>query len=120
MFAFIDLDSMSQTGGFAGQTPFHVQADESGIYLSNDNILVKLDPVTGAQTEKAYTDADITGFVCGGDGTMVSTDDGAFSFFNGQAVLMKKYEESERSDFVQMSGGYAVSACRDVPYLRVL
>lgn len=120
VFAVIDLESMSQTGGFAGQTPFHVQADESGIYLSNDNILVKLDPVTGAQTEKAYTDADITGFVCGGDGTMVSTDDGAFSFFNGQAVLMKKYEESERSDFVQMSGGYAVSACRDVPYLRVL
>ena len=120
VFAVIDLESMSQTGGFAGQTPFHVQADESGIYLSNDNILVKLDPVTGEQTEKAYTDADITGFVCGSYGTMVSTDDGAFSFFNPQAALVKKYIESARSDFVQMNGGYAVTACRDVPSLRIL
>lgn len=120
VFAVIDLETMTQTGGFSGTTPFHVQADESGIYLSNDNILVKLDPVTGDQTERAYTDADIVGFVCGSDGTMVLTDDGAFSFFNAQAVLMEKYESTVRSDFVQIAGGYSVTACRDVPLLRIL
>lgn len=120
VFAVIDLEAMEQTGGFASQTPFHVQADESGIYLSSENILVKLDPVTGDQTEVAYTDADITGFVRNGGSTLVSTDDGAFSFFNEQAVLLEKYEEGDRSDFAQLAGGYAVTACRDVPSLRVM
>lgn len=120
VFAVIDLEAMEQTGGFADRTPFHVQADESGIYLSSANILVKLDPVTGEQTEVAYTDADITGFVRSGGNTLVSTDDGAFSFFNDQAVLIKKYREGERSDFVQLAGGSAVTACRDVPSLRIL
>ena len=120
VFAVIDLKAMEQTGGFTDQTPFHVQADESGIYVSSGNILVKLDPVTGEQAEVAYTDADITGFARNGDSTLVSTDDGAFSFFNGQAILLKKYMEGDRSDFVQLAGSYAVTACRDVPTLRVM
>ena len=32
VFAVIDTETGEQTGGFAGTVPFHVQADESGIY----------------------------------------------------------------------------------------
>lgn len=119
VFAVIDLETMEQTGGFAAKTPFHVQADEGGIYLSSENILVRLDPVTGEQTEVAYTDADITGFVRSGGHTLVSTADGAFSFFNDWAVLLEKHDDSP-SDFVRLAGGFAVTASRDAPSLRVL
>ena len=37
--------------------------------MCTDNILVRLHPVTGEQTEMAYTDADITAFARSGDYT---------------------------------------------------
>ena len=61
-FAVVDMDKLAQTGGFSAQTPFHLQVDETGICISNDNLLVRIDPETGEQTELAYPEKDITLF----------------------------------------------------------
>lgn len=119
VFAVIDLEQMEQTGGFASERPFHVQADESGVYVCTDNILVRIDPVTGEQTELAYTDADITAFARSGTHTLTATADGAFSFFDSGARLLETHEDAA-CELVRVAGRFAVAASRDVPSLRIL
>ena len=119
VFAVIDLEHMEQTGGFAAERPFHVQADESGVYVCTDNILVRIDPVTGEQTELAYTDADITALARSGTHTLVATADGAFSFFDSGARLLEKHEDTG-CELVRVAGRFAIAASRDVPSLRIL
>lgn len=120
VFAVIDLAAKTQTGGFAAETPFHVQADESGIYLTSENLLVKLDPVTGEQTELAYTGDDITAFAMDNGYTMAATAAAACSFFDEGARLLETHTDQGRCDFIQLSGNYAVTASRDAPALRVM
>lgn len=120
VFAVIDLAAREQTGGFSAETPFHTQADKTGIYLTLENLLVKLDPVTGDQTELAYTGDDITAFAGDNGYTLAATADGACSFFDKNARLLETHAEQGHCDFVQLSGDYAVTANRDVPALRIM
>lgn len=120
VFAVVDMEEVRQTGGFASQRPFHVQANESGIYVSTDNILVKLEPETGDQTEVAYTDADITAFAVDHTHTLTATNNDAFSFFDADARLLEKHQSRTHCNYVQVRGGFAVVASLDEPTLRVL
>ena len=119
-FVVIDTAEARQTGGFSSTMPFHVRTDGTGIYVSTENILVKIDPESGEQEEVAYTDADITGFCKGGDYTIVATADDAFSFFGVKAVFLEKTVEEMGVSFVSMSGSTAVVGSSDTPTIRVL
>lgn len=120
IFAVIDLNAMAQTGGFSSTSPFHTKADESGVYVSTENILVDIDPVTGEQREMAYTAADIDAFVMDGGYTLTATADGGYAFFDQEARPLERPEQTARCDFAQLAGGTAVTASRDVPVLRVM
>lgn len=120
VFAVIDLEAMAQTGGFLSQMPFHVQADETGVYVGTENILVRIHPVTGEQEEVAYTDADITAFARTADHTLTATADGAYCVFDSGARLLEKAEEGGPWDFVQVAGDFILVANRDTPSLRIL
>ena len=119
VFAVVDISNGTQTGGFASTMPFLAAADKDGVYVSTEDILVKLDPVTGEQTEMAYTQADISKFVRTGTHTMVATDDGACVFFNAEAALLDTRSECKRCDDLDMAGDYAVAVCGDTPYLWI-
>ena len=119
MFAVVDLDTREQTGGFAAARPFQVQADESGVYVCTDNILVRIDPVTGEQTELAYTDGDIAAFARSEAYTLTAAADGALSFFDRGARLLEKHKDTA-CGLVGMAGRFAIAASRDVPALRIL
>ena len=121
LFAVIDTQQLVQTGGFSGQQPFRVQAGEEGIFVATESVLVKLDPVTGEQTEVAYTQGStITAFSRGAEYTMVATSDQSFWFFDRGAGLLSKEDLGYSCDFVQAAGPYAVAASRDTPQVRVL
>lgn len=120
IFAIIDTDAMVQTGGFSAQNPFLVQANESGIYVATDNILVGIHPVTGEQTEVAYTQADITGFQVCGDYAAVATVDDTYSFFGKGAVRLDQTDYGYSADFLNLSGSYALVGSRDTLGLRIL
>ena len=121
LFAVIDTEHLVQTGGFSGQQPFLVRADERGILVATENVLVELDPVTGEQTEVAYTQGStITAFSRGEEYTMVATSDETFWFFDRGAGLLSKENLGYSCDFVRMAGPYAVAASRDTPQLRLL
>lgn len=121
VFAVVDVENMVQTGGFSSTLPFHTNADESGIYVATEDILVKIHPETGEQTEVAYTNgADIVTFARSDAYTMVTTADGVLSFFDSEAVLLEQYTSEERCDFAALAGPFVVSGNRDTPALRVM
>lgn len=120
VFAVIDVVAQKQTGGFSPRLPFHVQADESGVYICQENILVKIDPVSGEQEEVAYTEKNITKFHKDGDYTIVATSDESFSFFGVKAAQLEKYAGAMRGDYIALAGPYAAVGCVDSPTLRIL
>lgn len=120
VFALIDMERMVQIGGFAGTMPFHTQTDESGIYIAEENILVRLDPETGTQTEVAFTDSEITAFAVSDAYTVAAEENGVFSFFDRTANQIVTHGSVERCDFLALAGNFALTASRDVPSLRTL
>lgn len=120
VFAVIDTLEKQQTGGFSSQrVSYHTQTDRNGIYISSENILVKLHPVTGEQTELAYTDSDITAFDISDRYTITATQDNTYSFFGSDAALLEKRDDGSRCDFVRIAEGITVTANLDSPVLRI-
>jgi hypothetical protein len=119
IFSVIDMDKLEDLGAFVGTFPYLAYADADGIYVADKNLLVKLDPETGEQTEMAYTESDITGFAVGAAYTVTATSDGAYAFFDKAGKLLEKYENND-CDFVDIAGKYALTASRDVADVRIL
>lgn len=119
LFAVIDVVNIEQIGGFDSTMPFGVYANENGIYLSNQTLLVKLDPVSGEQTEMAYTDADIKRFSVSQTGTAVTTTDGKAYFFDNHAKQIGSENAEESFDFTAFGGEYAVLASQNTPVIRI-
>lgn len=120
LFAVIDTVELYQTGGFSLQSPILVQADESGVYVATDNILVKMHPVTGDQTEVAYTVGRITGFHVTGDYALVATKSKGYSVFGPGAQELDRVETDYSGDFLQLAGSSLMAGSRDTPSLRVM
>lgn len=120
IFAVIDLSVMEQTGGFESSTPFHVKTDETGVYLSSENILVRIDPLSGEQEEVAYTGSDIVSFVHKPERTLVLTDDQKCLIFDNHARQIAEQTRESRIDFVDLSEQYILLANRDTPSLQLL
>lgn len=117
VFAVIDAEAQVQTGGFASANPFRVQADEDGILVATENILVRLDPETGEQEELAYTEGDITGFAHHGGCTLTALSD-SFGFYDEAAALVE--QRDGLCDFTAIAGETALTADRNTPCLRIL
>lgn len=120
MFTVVDTQEMVQTGGFNAQSPFLVQADESGVYLAADNILVKIHPVTGEQTEVAYTSEDIAGFRVAGNYALVATEDNDCSIFGAGALELDRMGNEYGYRFLQLAGPYLMMGSQDTPVLRLM
>ena len=119
MFAVIDLDSKSQTGGFDGDTVFGVQTDESGIYVQDGNILSRVDPATCQRTSLAAADESIRHFSVNDSNTLVTTED-SILFFDEHAVLTAKYDKKDGGDFTVISGATALVGGGDSGNIRIL
>lgn len=119
VFAVIDTEKESQTGGFETEGYFGVQADESGICLQSDNILVKIHPETGEQTPLVTTSENLHSFSRSNLHTLVTTDD-RFLFFDRNAQLISAYDKEHDSDFVQIAEGTALVGSSDSSLVRIL
>lgn len=118
VFAALDMAAMAQTGGFASTMPFHVQTRSDGVYLSNENILVKIDPYTGEQTEVAYTEGTIALY----DTTdrYAITVGEALTIFDRYARPMQTISMETPWDDLSMAGDYAALTSFNTPVLRLL
>lgn len=119
VFAVIDTVTLEQTGGYASQSPFGVQADETGICVQTENILVRIDPVTGDQTPLVTTAKTINAFRVDGDQTVILTDD-SMEFYDASARQTASYTVSRPLAFARLCGTTAIAGGRDTPDVRVL
>lgn len=118
-FAVLDTDTMTQTGGFRSDGAFSVFADERGIKVQTDHILVQIDPVTGEQEPLVTYSEPIWRYDSDGQHTVVASK-GAFSFFDSIPLQMSGYSSSTRPDFVRISNGTAIIGSMDSPTVRIL
>jgi serine/threonine protein kinase len=120
VFTVIDTVELAETGGFTIQTPLGVRTDESGIYLSTEDVAVKIDPETGYQTEMAYIPGTITAYDRTEGFTVAAGDDNTYRFFDSQANEINCYTSDSASDFVVIAGNTAAAASLSSPELRIM
>lgn len=121
LFGLVDAVEGVYVGAMDSRDNFLLKADETGIYLANQNVLVQFDPDTLEETELAYTsDKNITGFFIGDSCVMTATDDNGFSFYNEGAALLSSEICQEPCDFIAMAGEYALAANRSQPSVRLM
>lgn len=119
VFAVIDMEAMEQTGGFQSQSRFSVLTDENGIYVQTENLLVRIDPVSGEQTPMVTTAENISCYAVAETGALIVTD-GSFSFYGENAVQIDAFEKQDETDFAMLAGGIAVLGSRSSPVIRLL
>lgn len=105
---------------FTSSSPLHVFADSTGIFASNDNVAVSLNPEDGTQKEAAFMAADIL-TITGGDGVLlVSSDDKNCGIFDVSANCLAEVQNDEIVDRLALGGEFAALASRSSPFLRLL
>lgn len=119
VFAVVDTREKKQTGGFQDETAFGVMADESGIYVQSDNILVRMDPVTGEQMPLVTMTDNIQRFDVSESQTMVTTKKEVM-FFDQNARLIAKYKKTGESDLLAIAQDTALLGNMDSPSVRIM
>lgn len=119
VFAVIDTEKFEQTGGFESASPFGVQADESGIFVQTENLLVKIHPVTGEQTALVTTSENIVRSARSNTHTLI-TSKNEYMFFDRNARLIARHEKEYRSGFIQIAEGTAIIGSLDAPVIRIM
>ena len=120
-FGLIDVERSTLLGTFEAQEPFLMQANEKGIYLANENVLVEFDAETLEQKELAYTEAvNIKSFSVDEKHVLITTEDDCFAFYDRGANQMSKDMLVESCDFAMLRNEFAVLGSRDNTELRLL
>lgn len=119
IFSVIDGKQKSQKVGLESGSTFHVQTDADGIYVQVENILVKMDPVTGRQTPLVTTSDLIRQFSVGSNHTVVNTED-KLMFFDLDAELVTEVDLAQDSTLLQMSGDFVLYGQIDTSLIRMM
>lgn len=119
VFGLIDTVEAVYIGGYHSQNPFLLTAEEEGIYIARENILVNFNPDTLQETELAYTEgAHISNFAIGEKYVLAATDNKNFSFYDSGANLLLTESSKENCDFMVLTDTYAILGNRNEPVLR--
>ncbi len=118
VFAVIDAENQEQTGGFELDGRLRVRAGEDAIRLAYQDMLVSIDPVSGEQTELAYTEDDIDAFAAGGGCTLTVSGGELLSTFDAAANCLN--ESDGAYDLLAVAGTTAAAASPDEPVLHIL
>lgn len=119
VFAIIDTVQKTQAVGMESESSFHAKADENGIYVQVNNILVKIDPLTGEQTPLVTTDEAILEYAVGDRFTAVSTQD-KILIFNSEAELVTEFENEQETGILQINNGQIYAARIDTPSISIM
>lgn len=120
-FGILDIEGEELAGSMESRNRMRVRTDQSGICLSDGNLLARFDADTLEETELAYTGGEvILDYDARGRFSMVLTEDGALSFYDSGANLISRADYEEAADFVKLADGYALAANSKEPRVRLL
>ena len=119
IFGMTDVEQNEDVMEAQSDMSYIVQADSRGIFLANENLLVKLD-TSREQTELAYVqDENITGFSVGERFIAVAEENQKVAVFDSGATLVMSDTCEKNSDFVLMGHEHVTAANRDEPVVRI-
>lgn len=118
VFAVIDTNELVQAGGFGSEGYYFASADEQGIVVGIDNILVKLEPVSGDQVPLIDTSKRITQYSHDEPMTVISSGNEVI-FFDQQGIEMCSYERKNVSDILTCQGSTTVIGSSDSPNIWI-
>lgn len=119
-FGMVDIKKAEYAGNMESDNPFCVQADESGIYLANENVLEKINADTFEEKELAYVkDQFIEQFAFSDKYSVVDTDQKNLIFFDAGANRNTTEVMVQENDFVQLTDQYAIIGNRNEAALRI-
>ena len=117
-FAVIDCDRWEQTGGFQSESFYSVNADENGILVQTDNLLVQIDPETGDNVALVDTAEKIRAYAWDGERAVISTNSGLGFFAEG--MPLSELSSREPLGILAIGGEYALAASTDQNTVRIM
>lgn len=119
VFRVMETASGAETCCLVTTSLMHLSADSEGVYLASEGVVVKVDPVSGQQTEAGFITEDIAAF-CTDDGALtVSAASGTSTMFDRYAQRIGEVAGDVLLDRLAMANGVAVLGSRSAPYLRI-
>ncbi len=116
--AIFDVEAGVQTLGTASAGYYNVRADETGIYVGFDNLLVSIDPVTYEQTPLTDMKEEILHYASGGGHTLAASASG-IQFFDLDLNLISFYEMESGCDFCQIAEGIGIVGSLDTSTVTI-
>lgn len=121
LFGVLDTKEVEMIGSLESKDKLMVRTDARGICLSEGNLLARFEADTFEQTELAYTEGNTIQVYDANDKyAMVTTDDHTVSFYDSGAKLVSQIAYEDENHFVKLADGYALTANRDEPTVRIL
>ncbi|MBR2764893.1 MAG: protein kinase [Blautia sp.] len=118
-FAIVDMDAGTQTGGFHSDTRVRVKTDTSGIYVSQDNYLVRMEPDTGDQQGLVTTRHNVKDYAHSGEYSVIADKDTVL-FFEGHAKEIAAYKAAASENLLCLGQDTAIFGSYDQPGLHIL
>lgn len=121
IFAVLDCGSGDMIDS-AANIRLSSDADEDGIYLQNEELLVKVDPKTGEQTPLAHAPQSILKYSRDKNYAVAATKEGVY-FYGDGGILLSHFDisnQNETADFVQVKDGYAVIGSQNSNLVRIM
>lgn len=118
-FAVIDTEKMELIIEMSNSSRHSVQVDGTGIYIQKDDLLVKVDPVSGEQSPLVKNAGKIQAYARSDTHTLIATEE-ELSFYDSNAVKIESCEKPEGTDFLQLAGRMAAIGDRNTPIIRLL
>lgn len=118
VFAIIDTDTVKQTGGFQSEGYYTTRVDDTGILVGVDNILVRIDPISGEQTPVVDTTTNIESYGYCTSFTAISNG-GKTEIFDENANSICVFDRDVRCNFLEMANDIALIGSSDSPVLWI-
>lgn len=116
--AVIDTDAGEYAGGFGGEGYYFTSADENGIFVGIDNMLVQIDPVSGEQRPLVDTAERIDQYNYDGNFAMISSAGCVYLFDEGLNEI-GSFERKVCCDRVAVRKDKALIGSSDSPVLWI-
>ena len=120
VFVVFDMKSLQQVGGLSAATPFLASADESGVYVAQEDLLVRMELETASDSELAYTNGDTLSYAVAEDYTLAASENGELTLFGAGAAPLMTYTGDEPYQILDLAGAYGMAASTGRPELRIL
>lgn len=118
VFMIIDINTVTETGGFHSEGFYTTSVNEDGIVVGVDNVLVKINPQTGEQTSLIDTTSYVNAFGYDSQFTAIS-DAGKTLVFDNQTNQVGEIDREVRSNFLKVGNNQLLIGSSDSPIVWI-